>query len=116
MYCRIYNLGQKFCRTFQVLAQFPFTTTEAELHYYYQNVVIQVTSRVAERLKIKDLRKLGNIEKIHEMLVIGGKFPLATEKVILTVVQEDYEKSTVKRSIETPIVLNFVTFSTIFFL
>ena len=50
------------------------------------------------------------------MLVIGGKFPLATEKVILTVVQEDYEKSAVKRSIETPIVLHFVTFSTIFFL
>ena len=32
------NLGQNICRHFQVLAQFPLTTCEAELDYYLENV------------------------------------------------------------------------------
>ena len=36
------NLGQNICRHFQVLAQFPLTTCEAELDYYHENVKYQM--------------------------------------------------------------------------
>ena len=34
-----------------VLGQFPLTTSETELHYYHQDVIIKVVSRVAKQLK-----------------------------------------------------------------
>ena len=36
---------------------------------------VRVASRVAERLKTKDLRKLRNYQKIPEMLGFEGKYP-----------------------------------------
>ena len=47
----IYNLGQNIWRLFYFLAQFFFTTSEAELDYYHQKVSVRAASRVAERLK-----------------------------------------------------------------
>ena len=65
----MYNLGQNIWRLFHFLAQFFFTTSEAELVYYHQKVSVRVASRVAERLK-----KLGNFTKIPEMLGFDGEY------------------------------------------
>ena len=66
-----YNLGQNIRRLFDFLAKFVFTTSETELDYYHQ----KVSARVVERLKTQDLKKLGNFQKIPEMLVFNGKYP-----------------------------------------
>ena len=58
-----YNIS----RLFDVLPNFPFTTSETMRHYYLQTRHI----RVAEPLKSYDLRNLGNISKvskIHRMI------------------------------------------------
>ena len=70
-----YNLGQSICRLFHVIAQFVFTTSEAELDYYKQTVNSGVALRVAEQPKTWDLRKLGNFKKIPEMLWTDGEYP-----------------------------------------
>ena len=46
-------------RLFNVLPNFPFTTSEAMGGYYLQRWYV----RVAKRLKTEDLMKLGNINK-----------------------------------------------------
>ena len=68
-----HNLGQNICRLFHVLAQFLFTISETELEYYHQNMKVRVASRVAERLKTSNLRKLGNFKKIAEMFLFDGE-------------------------------------------
>ena len=45
-----HNLGQEIYRLFQVFAVF-FSTNEAELDYYYQEVNLRVAPKVTERLK-----------------------------------------------------------------
>ena len=50
-----YNHGHNIMRIFDVLRNFPFTTSETKPDYWY----IRVASRVAKRLKTLDLRKLG---------------------------------------------------------
>ena len=75
-----YNLGQKNCRFFYILAQFLFATSETELDYYPQKVNVRVTSRVAKQLKTKDLRKLGNFKKISEVLGSDDKYPVSHPK------------------------------------
>ena len=62
------------------LAQFVFTTSKTELDYHHQKVNVRVTSRVAERLKTKNLRKLGNFKKIPEILGFDGEYPAVTQK------------------------------------
>ena len=49
------------------------TTSELELDYCHQKVHVQDLSRVAERLKIDDLTKLGNFKRITEKFEIDGK-------------------------------------------
>ena len=44
-----------------------------ELDYHHQKVNVRVASRVAERLKAHDLRKLENFKKIPEMLGFDGE-------------------------------------------
>ena len=51
------NHAKNDCRLFHILA-----------HYYHQKVNKQVASRVAERIKIQDLQRLGNFKEISEML------------------------------------------------
>ena len=50
-----YNLGQNSCGLFHFLAQLVFTTRETKLDCYHQKVNVRVTSRVAERLKTKEI-------------------------------------------------------------
>ena len=49
--------------TFDVLPNFPFTTSKTMCDFYWY---IRVVSRVAERRKTQDLRKLGNIRRVHK--------------------------------------------------
>ena len=109
---QIHNLGQNICRLFHILAQFILTTNETELDYYHHRVNVRVASRVAERLKSQDLRKLGNFRKIHEMLGFNGEYPAAYPKAkFRRLWVKSLKKSAVKQSIEKPILLNFVNLS-----
>ena len=58
-----YNPGQNFLELYSFLAQVRFTTSKAKLDIRYNKLVIRVASRVTERLKTYDLRKLGILEK-----------------------------------------------------
>ena len=49
-----YNLEQKMCRLFHVLAQFLFIKYEAELNYCHQEVNTRVAPQVAERFKTQE--------------------------------------------------------------
>ena len=51
---------------FDVLPNFSFTTSEKMRHYYLWTLYIWVASKVAERLKKLELRKLRNIMNINE--------------------------------------------------
>ena len=51
-----------------------------ELDYYKQKVSARVASRDAERLKTWDLRKLGNFQKIPEMLGFDSEYPAVQPK------------------------------------
>ena len=75
-----YNLEQNIWRFLHFLAEFFFTTSETELGYYHQKVNVRDVSRVTERLKTSDLRKLGNFKKIHEILGFDGEFPVVHPK------------------------------------
>ena len=70
----IYNFGQNICRLFHFLARFLFTTSDTELDYYHNKTSVRVASRVPERLKPSDLRKLGNFKKIPQMLEFEGEY------------------------------------------
>ena len=110
-----YDLGQNIWRLFHFSAQFFFTTSETELGYYHQKVNVRVASRVAERLKTYDLRKLGNFKKIPEMLEFDGELPVVHPKAKFDVFwQKNCKNSAVKHSIEKPVLLNFVNLSPTF--
>ena len=76
-----YNLGQNIRRLCHFLAQLFFTTSEMELDYFHKEASVGVAPRVAERLKTKDLRKLGDFQKISEMLGFDGEYPAVKRKV-----------------------------------
>ena len=59
-----YNQFNDILRLFDVLPNFPFTTSETMYDYYLQTWHIRVASRVAERLKTYNLRKSGNIRTV----------------------------------------------------
>ena len=75
---------------------------------------VRVASQLSEQLKTYNSRKLGNSEKIFEMTGINGKCLAANHKHILMVVQESFEKSPVKHSIEKPILLYVVNLAATF--
>ena len=62
-----YNHFHNVLRLFDVLPNFPFTTSETTDDYYLQTWYIRVASQVAKRLKTLDLRKLGNIRKVSKL-------------------------------------------------
>ena len=62
------NQEQNICKFFHALAQFPITKSDSELDYYHEEVNVGVASRVAERLKTLNLRKLVTLKKISEKL------------------------------------------------
>ena len=68
-----------------------------------------MNTRVAERLKAYDLRKLGDIKQIPEILGTDGKvLSWSLKNQILTVVLQNCKKSAMKHSIDKPILFNFV--------
>ena len=110
------NHGGSICRLFHVLVQFFFTTSKSELHYYHQRVNVQVASRVLERRKTQDLRKLRNFKKISEKLGTDSKSSVGYPKAKLWQVRQKIQKETVvKHSKEIPILLNFENLSTMFY-
>ena len=62
-----YNRFHKILKLFDVLPNFPFTTSETMRDYYLQTWYIRVASRIAERLTTWDLRKLGNVRKVSKL-------------------------------------------------
>ena len=64
---RPYNPGHNILDFYSILVQIQFITTKTKLGIQYSKFGIQGASRVAERLKIQDLRKLGNIRKISNL-------------------------------------------------
>ena len=85
------------------------------LDYYHKKINVQVASRVAKRLKTNDLCKFEIFKKILELFVNDGFYPeTPVKRQILTVVPRKFEKSVAKQSIRKPILLNFVSLSTIF--
>ena len=69
-----------------MLTQFLFTTSEAKVDYYYEQVAVRFASRAAERLNTKKI--LENFEKIPEIIRFDGEYPLGkAQGKILTVAQ-----------------------------
>ena len=61
-----YNRGHKITKRSKILMWGQFLTSKTVADTYYEKR-FRVASRVADRLKPKDLRKLGNIGKISRM-------------------------------------------------
>ena len=59
---------------FHFLVQFVFIISETELDYYHQKVNVPVVSRLAERLKTLNIRKLRNFKKIFQILGFDAKY------------------------------------------
>ena len=57
------NLGNNILGLYNVLVQIIFTTSKTKRDIQYSKLSIWVTSRVAELLKIQNLRKQGNFRK-----------------------------------------------------
>ena len=74
----------------------------------------KIPSEMLNDLKTYDLRKLGNVKKIPEMLAIDGKV-LSQPPTNFDSCATNCQKSAVKHAIAKPILLNFVDLSTIFF-
>ena len=62
-----YNPGHNILELYNVLVQIRFTTSERKLEVQYSKLVIRVASRVAERPKTYDFRKLGNVRKTSNL-------------------------------------------------
>ena len=54
-------------RLFDILPNFPFTTSETMCNYYLYTGYIQFASRVAKRFKTQDLKKLGDIRRVSKL-------------------------------------------------
>ena len=57
-----YNLGHNILELYSVLIQTRFTTSKTKLDIQYSKLDIRVASRVAERLKIQDLKTQENLK------------------------------------------------------
>ena len=75
-----YNHFHNILRLFDALPNFRFTTSETVDDYYLCTWYIRVASRVAERLKTYDLRKLGNIRKVSKLDIITAQCPFLPPK------------------------------------
>ena len=65
-YCNC-NPGHNILELYNILVKIRFTSSKTKLDIQYSKLGTRVTSRVAERLKTQDLRKLGNIRKISSL-------------------------------------------------
>ena len=78
-----YNPGHNILKLYNILVQIRFTTSKRKLYIQHTKLGTRVASRVAERLRTQDLRKLENIRKISNL---GGR--LAQCLVSLIFLQE----------------------------
>ena len=62
-----YDPGHNILELFNNLAQVRIATSKTILDIYHSKPATRVASRVAEWLKAKDLRKLGNIWKMSNL-------------------------------------------------
>ena len=83
--CQTNNHAENICTLFPILAQSIFTKRESELDYYHQKVNVRVTSRVAKRLKTKDLGKLERIRKSIKSLGLMESSHQPAKSQMLTV-------------------------------
>ena len=74
---RFYSLEQDIFRLSRVLAHYLFTRSETELGYYHYHVNVRVASRVTERRKTFEVKKLENFNKIPEILGFDGQYTTA---------------------------------------
>ena len=74
-----YNQFRNILRLFDVLPNFSFTTSET-IDDYYMVYTRRATSRVAERLKTQDLRKLGKIREVYKLHRMIAQCPVFLSK------------------------------------
>ena len=103
-----HNLGQNMWRLFHFLAQFLFTTTETEVHYYHQKVY-ELPHELASNLRLRKFQ-----ENPWNAWIWLWVLSRPTKSQILTYLVKNRKKSAVKHSIQKPILLNFVNLSPTF--
>ena len=68
---------------YNILVRVRFTTSKTKLNIQYSKLGLRVASRVAERLKTYDLRKLENIRKISKLGGRIGQCPASLQEIRL---------------------------------
>ena len=63
-----YNPGHNILELYNILALIRYTTSKRKLDIQHSKLGVRVASRDAEQLKTQDLRKLGNIRKISNLV------------------------------------------------
>ena len=76
----IYNHFHNNLRLFDVLPNFPITTSETMCDYYLETWYIRVAARIVELLNTQDLRKLGNIRKVSTPHRMIAQYPVSMPK------------------------------------
>ena len=74
------NHGHNILSLCDILANFPLPKIESKRDYQYKIGYMRAASRVAERRKSKDLRKLGSIRKISKPCRIIAQCPVFLPK------------------------------------
>ena len=77
------NPDHNILELYNILVQVRFNTSKTELDIQYSKLGKRVGSRVAERLKTQDLRKLGNIRKISDLGRHKAQCPVSLQKIKL---------------------------------
>ena len=77
------NPDHNILELYNILVQVRFNTSKTELDIQYSKLGKRVGSRVAERLKTQDLRKLGNIRKISDLGRHEAQCPVSLQKIKL---------------------------------
>ena len=85
-----HNHFHNILRLFDVLPNFPFTTSEAMCDYYLWTWYIQVSSRVAERLKIYEIRKCQESVKVSWNSILVPSLPVKM-KILLIIAKNSWK-------------------------
>ena len=64
---RIYNHFHNILRLFDVLPNFPLTTSETMRNFNYKHGKYEMPHKLLNDLRFNDLRKLGNIRKVSKL-------------------------------------------------
>ena len=74
----IHNIN--ISRLFHVLTNFPFTTSETMRDYYYKHGIYKLPQELPNDLRLKYLRKLGNIRKVSKLHKMVAQCPISLPK------------------------------------